>query len=162
MKIFGVVDTTFARFDMGGSVIDELHRLGTGFRVVRRTVPGIKDIPVEALDLFTSQQCDIVIACGMPGKEPLDKISASIASQGIMEVMLKTGKHILEVFVHEEEAKDGAELAWLMDRRAREHAQNAYYMIFNPEMLRRNAGKGLRQGFEDVGPVGERNGGMVH
>ncbi|MEM4142458.1 MAG: riboflavin synthase, partial [Thermoplasmata archaeon] len=63
------------------------------------------------------------------------------------------GKHILIVFVHEDEAKDEKELAWLSDRRAREHAENAYYLLFDPEHLQKMAGKGLRQGFEDVGPL---------
>lgn len=162
MKVIGVVDTTFARFDMGSSVIDELESIGTGFRTERVTVPGIKDIPVAALNLIEERNCDMVIACGMPGKESIDKVSASIASTGIMQVMLKTGKHIIEVFVHEEEAKDERELAWLMDMRSREHAQNAYNMLFNPQLLTRNAGKGLRQGFKDVGPVDESGGGITH
>ncbi len=162
MKTFGIVDTTFARFDMGSSVEDELRSSGTGFRIERVTVPGIKDIPVAALRLFKEKDCDIVIACGMPGKESLDKISATVASNGIMEAMLLAGKHIIEVFVHEEEASDESELAWLMDRRAREHALNAYNMMFRPEILRKNAGKGLRQGYQDAGPVDDSGGGIYH
>ena len=46
MKIIGIADTTFARYDMGRSAIDELHHAGTGFRIVRCTVPGVKDLPV--------------------------------------------------------------------------------------------------------------------
>ncbi|MFW6009807.1 MAG: riboflavin synthase, partial [Actinomycetota bacterium] len=38
MRLIGVVDTTFARYDMGSSALDELKRCGTGFRTVRRTV----------------------------------------------------------------------------------------------------------------------------
>ncbi|HLH85537.1 MAG TPA: riboflavin synthase [Thermoplasmataceae archaeon] len=155
MKKFGVVDTTFARFDMGRSVIDELNSIGTGFTIVRYTVPGIKDIPVAAKKLLEEQGCDIVVACGMPGPKPVDKISAQIASTGIMQVQLMTNKHIIEVFVHEDEAKDLRELAWLSDRRAREHAVNAYNLMFNPSKLTENAGKGLRQGFEDVGSLEE-------
>lgn len=162
MKIFGVVDTTFARFDMGRSAIDELHSLGTGFRTIRYTVPGIKDIPVAALRLFREENCDIVIACGMPGSKPLDKISAQVASEGLMQVQLMTGKHIIEVFVHEEEAADSNELAWLMDRRTREHALNAFNLVFDRRKLTENAGKGLRQGFDDVGPASEAQGGIRH
>lgn len=162
MKVFGIVDTTFARYDMGHAAEDELKGMGTGFRIERVTVPGIKDIPVAALNLFTGKGCDIVIACGMPGRENLDKISATVASNGIMNVMLQTGRHIIEVFVHEEEAENERELGWLMDRRAREHAQNAYNMLFRPEILKRNAGKGLRQGYGDVGPVDGSGGGIIH
>lgn len=162
MKTFGIVDTTFARFDMGHSVEEELYSLGTGFTVERVTVPGIKDIPVAALNLFRSKGCDIVIACGMPGKENLDKISANVASNGIMNVMLQTGRHIIEVFVHEEEAGTEPDLAKLMDRRSREHAKNAYNMLFRPEVLSGNAGKGLRQGYSDAGPLEGSDGGIIH
>lgn len=153
MKKIGVADTTFARFDMGSSAIDELESMGTGFEIVRYTVPGIKDLPVASKKLFEEENCDIVIACGMPGAKPVDKISAEIASTGLMHVQLSVNKHIIEVFVHEDEAKSPEELAWLCDRRSREHAQNVYYLLFNQRKLRENAGKGLRQGFEDVGPV---------
>ncbi|MCL4438831.1 MAG: riboflavin synthase [Candidatus Thermoplasmatota archaeon] len=162
MKFFGVVDTTFARFDMGHSVMDELQKMGTGFRIIRYTVPGIKDIPVACLRLLREDNCDIVVACGMPGSKPLDKISAQTASNGIMQAQLMTGRHILEVFVHEEEAESPGELAWLMDRRAREHAINAYYLVFDRAKLTEKAGKGLRQGYADVGPVEESGGGIRH
>lgn len=46
MKIIGIADTTFARYDMGHSAIDELQHAGTGFKIVRCTVPGVKDLPV--------------------------------------------------------------------------------------------------------------------
>ena len=62
-------------------------------------------------------------------------------------------KHILEVFVHEDEAKDEKELVWLADRRAREHALNALDLLFKPENLVKKAGTGLREGFEDAGPL---------
>ncbi len=149
----GVVDTTFSRVDMGGIAIDELKRTGTGFKVHRRTVPGIKDLPVECKKLFDETGCDIVLALGMPGKDPIDKVCAHEASQGLIQVQLMTNKHIIEVFVHQDEAKDEKQLAWLAERRAREHAVNAYDMLFRPERLVKNAGRGLRQGFEDVGPV---------
>ncbi|OWP56298.1 MAG: riboflavin synthase [Thermoplasmatales archaeon B_DKE] len=161
MKTIGVTDTTFARFDMGASVIDELNSTATGFSILRYTVPGIKDLPVASSILF-SRGCDIVIACGMPGPKPVDKMSAQIASTGLMQVQVTAGKHIIEVFVHEDEAKDGKELAWLCDRRSREHARNAYYLIFDPAKLTESAGQGLRQGFEDVGSVGNSPGGYRH
>lgn len=153
MKKIGVVDTTFARVDMGSHAIDELKRTGTGYKVERRTVPGVKDLPVAAKKLIEEDGCDIVIALGMPGKEGIDKVCAHEASTGLIQVQLMTNKHVIEVFVHEDEAKDEKQLAWLAERRTREHAVNAYDMLFRPERLVRNAGKGLRQGFEDVGPI---------
>ena len=153
MRRIGIVDTTFARVDMGSFAEDELRRMGTGFKIIRRTVPGVKDLPVAAKKLIEEENCDIVIALGMPGGKPIDKQCAHEASLGLIYAQLMTNTHIIEVFVHEDEAKDERELAWLAERRAREHAQNAYYLLFNPDKLRKMAGTGQRQGFEDAGPV---------
>ena len=153
MKRIGIVDTTFARFDMARSAIDELKGYGTGYKIERCTVPGIKDLPVACKKLIEEKECDIVIALGMPGAKTIDKQCAHEASSGLIQVQLITNKHIIEVFVHEDEAKDEKELAWLMDRRTREHAINVYKMLFKPELLTKEAGSGLRQGFEDAGPV---------
>ena len=89
----------------------------------------------------------------MPGGQPIDKQCAHEASTGLIQVQLLTDKHIIEVFVHEDEAKDKAELAWLAERRIREHAQNALKLVFHPEWFIKHAGTGLRQGFEDAGPI---------
>ncbi|MCQ5376358.1 MAG: riboflavin synthase, partial [Methanomassiliicoccales archaeon] len=121
----------------------------------RYTVPGIKDLPVACKKLFDEQKCDIVIALGMPGGKPIDKTCAHEASLGLIQCQLLTNRHVIEVFVHEDEAPDEKTLAWLADRRAREHALNAYNLLFRPEVLMKNAGKGLRQGYEDVGPLRE-------
>jgi riboflavin synthase len=108
---------------------------------------------VACKKLIEEKDCDIVIALGMPGAKPIDKQCAHEASSGLIQVQLLTNKHIIEVFVHEDEAEDERELAWLMDSRAREHAINVYRMLFKPEAMTKQAGKGLRQGFEDAGPV---------
>jgi riboflavin synthase len=153
MKKIGIADTTFARYDMAKAAIDELKSNDTGFNIIRYTVPGIKDLPVACKKLFEEQECDIVIALGMPGPKPIDKQCAHEATIGLIQAQLISNKHILEVFVHEDEAEDEKELAWLADRRAREHALNALDLLFNPEDLTKNAGKGLREGFEDAGPL---------
>jgi riboflavin synthase len=155
LKIIGIADTTFARVDMGAQAIDELKSIGTGFKIVRYTVPGIKDLPVACKKLFDEQNCDIVMALGMPGAKAIDRQCAHEASVGIITCQLMVGKHIIEVFVHEDEASTAKDLAWLAERRAREHAQNAYNLLFRPEELIKNAGKGLRQGYEDAGPARE-------
>ncbi|MBQ8643443.1 MAG: riboflavin synthase [Candidatus Methanomethylophilaceae archaeon] len=156
MKIIGIADTTFARYDMGRSAIDQLQKTGTGFRIVRYTVPGVKDLPVASKKLIEEQNCDIVIALGMPGPMQKDKMCAHEASTGLIRAQLMTNKHIIEVFVHEDEAKDDAELAFLADSRAREHAINVYDLLFRPDSLTKRAGTGLRQGFADAGPVMQR------
>ena len=38
----------------------------------------------------------------MPGPVEYDKVSAKTASEGLMLVQVEFGKHILEVFVHED------------------------------------------------------------
>ena len=153
MRLIGIADTTFARYDMGASAIDELKSSGTGFKIVRYTVPGMKDLPVACKKLIEEQKCDIVIALGMPGPKEKDKMCAHEASQGLIRAQLMTNTHIIEVFVHEDEAEDEKTLAFLADKRAREHAVNAYNIIFHPDKLTKNAGKGLRQGFADAGPI---------
>jgi len=153
MKKIGVADTTFARFDMAKSAIDEISSNATGFKIIRYTVPGIKDLPVACKKLFEELHCDIIIALGMPGGKPIDKQCAHEASMGLIQTQLLCNKHIIEVFVHEDEAKDEKELAWVTENRVRKHAKNVLDLIFKPENLLKKAGKGIRQGFEDAGPI---------
>jgi len=70
-----------------------------------------------------------------------------------MLAQLATSTHILEVFVHEAEADDPSELVSIGEDRARKHARNAYWMLYEPEQLVRRAGGGIRQGRADVGPI---------
>ncbi|MHB8680554.1 MAG: riboflavin synthase [Acidimicrobiales bacterium] len=152
----GVVDTMFARYDMGSEAVDELKQCpgyGERFEVVRRTVPGFKDLGVECKKLIEEDGCDIVVALGMPGKAAIDQVCAHEASQGIMLAQLMTNTHVLEVFVHENEEEDPDKLAEVCVNRARKHARNAYWMLYEPEQLTRRAGQGVRQGYEDAGPL---------
>jgi riboflavin synthase len=153
MKKVGVADTTFARYDMGAAAIDELRKHAS-VTIERYTVPGIKDLPVASKKLIEERGCDIVMALGMPGPKEIDKQCAHEASTGIITAQLLTSTHIIEVFVHEDEAEGDKELAWLADRRAREHAQNVIKLLFKPQELEREAGQGKREGFEDAGPIG--------
>jgi riboflavin synthase len=91
----------------------------------------------------------------MPGAQPIDKQCAHEASTGLIQAQLSCNKHIIEVFVHEDEASDEKELAWLADKRAREHAENAIILLFNPDKLIEEAGQGFREGFKDAGPIKE-------
>jgi riboflavin synthase len=152
MKRVGIVGTTFARYDMAAAAIDELKQL-CSVKFVRKTVPGIKDLPVEAKRLLEGE-CDIVMAFGMPGPAPIDKQCAHEASLGIIWAQLLTNKQVIEVFVFEDEAGSDKELAELADRRAREHALNVYRLLFKPEDLEKLAGTGQREGAPDAGPIG--------
>lgn len=148
----GIVDTTFARYDMAAAAVDELRKQGGGFAVERYTVPGIKDLAAGARILF-DRGCDLVIALGMVGRQEVDKDCALAADFGLQAVQAQVGKHVMGAMVHEEEAADEAQLAWLFDRRTREHAVNAYDLLFRPEALRARAGTGQREGFADAGPL---------
>jgi riboflavin synthase len=153
MKRIGIADTTFARYNMANAAINELHSQATGFTVIRYTVPGIKDLPVACKKLFEEQSCDIIMALGMPGPKPIDKQCAHEASTGLIHTQLLCNKHIIEVFVYEDEVKNGKELAMLADQRAREHARNVIDLLFHPDNLTKHAGQGRREGFEDAGPI---------
>ncbi len=152
MKTVGIADTTFARYNMGAAAIDELQRHAS-LKIERYTVPGIKDLPVAAKKLIEERGCELVMALGMPGPKAIDKQCAHEASIGIITAQLLTARHIIEVFVYEDEVEDEKELARLADRRTREHAQNVIRLLFKPEELTRRAGTGQREGFEDAGPL---------
>ena len=148
-----MADTTFARWDMGRAVLDELKGRPGEFEVVRATVPGIKDLPVAAKKLIEERGCEIVVACGYVGAAPIDRECANVADHALQQAQLMTNTPILGVFVYETEAKDERELAGLCEQRAREHAVNAWRMVFKPEELAAMAGTGQRQGFPDAGPI---------
>ena len=154
MKInIGIADTTFARVDMGRMAINEIEENTTKVNIIKYTVPGMKDLPVACKILFDKYECEICLALGMPGPEEKDKMCAHEASQGIIKCQLMTNKHIIECFVHEDEAETPEELIKICNNRAREHAQNVLKLLFEKEWLEKHAGMGLRQGFPDIGPV---------
>ena len=81
------------------------------------------------------------MALGMPGPKPIDKQCAHEASTGLIHTQLLCNKHIIEVFVYEDEAQNGKELASLANQRAREHARNVIDLLFHPENLTKHAGR---------------------
>lgn len=152
MKI-GLVDTTFARVDMLAYAKKEIQDNWPDVKIVESTVPGVKDLPVGCKKLLDSG-CDIVMAFGMPGKEPVDKTCAHEASMGIIQAQLMANKHIIEVFVHEDEGRDERDLFEIAKNRAVKHARNAVELVLKPENLKRRAATGARQGRADVGRIG--------
>ncbi len=153
MRRIGVADTTFARVDLARYASRALAAAGTGFRLVRRTVPGIKDLPVACRQLFREDGADLCLALGMPGTAEYDRTCAHEASLGLIFTGVLEAKPIVECFVFEGEADGPKDLEELGRRRAEEHALNAYALLFRPRDLARNAGAGLRQGFADAGPA---------
>lgn len=155
MKI-AIVDTMFARGDMGSLAEKTMKSLakqkGWKISIERKTVPGVKDIPLALLQLLESG-CNAGIVFGMPGSQPIDKTCSHEASLGIQKVQLMTRKIVLECFVHEDEAKNDEELGRIMYNRAYKHSINLLWMLFSPEELSKRAGTGERQGFANATKV---------
>ena len=152
MAKIGIIDTTFARVDMGAIAIDELKK-NISATIIRQTVPGVKDLPVACKKLIEEEKCDIIMALGMPGKEPIDKTCTHEASTGIIQAQLLTNTHIIEVFIHADEAQTDKQLYKLTENRIRSHALYLIDLVFHPKNLIKNAGQGIRQGYEDEGPI---------
>ena len=148
-----VVDTTFARVDMAKYVIEEIKRLDPNIEITRITVPGIKDLPGAAKRAISQYNCDGVITLGWVGKEFVDKLSYVATSIGLMIVGIMTDKVIIDVTIHEDESDDPKNLKKIAEDRSRKHARNLVFMLKNPEYLSKFAGRGLRQGYGDVGPI---------
>ncbi|OYT51400.1 MAG: riboflavin synthase [Desulfurococcales archaeon ex4484_204] len=162
MRKVGIVDTTFARVDMGSIAERVIREELPSARVLRYTVPGIKDIPVAAKKLIEEEGCDGVITLGWVGGSLVDKLSYVVYSMSLQLVQLLSNKHVIDVTVHEDEAGSADELKRIAVDRASKHARNLVVLITKGgEGLMRHAGKGLRQGVPDVGPIddGARSGG---
>ena len=150
--IIGIVDTTFARIDMAEAALQVLEQNAPNADVIRYTVPGVKDLPVACQKLF-EQGCEIVIALGWVGAAPIDKICGHEASTALQLVQLKFSRHILEVFVHEDEDENLEEVKQIALNRAAKHAANAIALLKGQTTLTSKAGQGLRQGRENAGPL---------
>lgn len=149
MKKIGIADTTFARVDMFSISKKTLQDNGEEIKIERYTVPGVKDLPAACKKLFDNYQCDIVMALGMPGSKEIDKICAHEASTGLINCQLMVNKHIIEVFVHADEAKNDKELFEIAKNRTEKHALNILALLKGKEVLSKFAGQGKRQGKED-------------
>jgi len=152
-KIVGIVDTMFASVDMYSIVVKSIKDFGASVNIERYTVPGVKDLPVAAKKLIEEYNCNIVLALGMPGPEPIDKQCAHQASQGIIIAQLLTNTHIIEVFVYLDEGKDDKQLYQIAKNRICEHTINALQLLEGKDTLSVNAGKGIRQGSPNVGSL---------
>ena len=152
MAKIGIADTTFSRVDMAEFAIGIIKK-NSKHKIERYTVPGFKDLPVACKILFEKYNCDIVMALGMAGPKPIDKQCSHEASLGLQWCQLMTNKHILEVFVHADEAGNDKELYAIAKNRAEKHALNALELLKDKTDLTSYAGKGRRQGKDDEGPV---------
>ncbi len=153
-KCVGVVDTTFARVNMGKIAVEVLEKYLPGYKIIRHTVPGVKDLPGAAKRILDSG-CEGVITLGWIGLREADKLSYLAASVGLIFVELLTGKLVIDVTVHEDEAPDDPEkLKKIAIDRVEKHAKNLAILVKEgPQALVDKAGQGLRQGYPDVGPL---------
>ncbi len=150
-KIIGIADTMFARVNMGEIAA---QTLGSQVKIERYTVPGFKDLPVACKILIEKYDCDIVIALGWVGKEDIDEVCAHEANIGLIQAELMTNTHILKVFFHTKEAvNDEKKQKEICIDRIKKHTLNALEMLQGKEALRKNAGKGKRQGYRDAGEI---------
>lgn len=152
-KTIGIADTMFARVDMFKTAKKAIDDSMESIKIERYTVPGVKDLPVACKKLFEEHNCDICLALGMPGDKPIDKTCVHEASQGLINVQLMTGKHILEVFVHLDEGKSEKELFKITTNRTYNHTLNAIALLKSKTALSSKAGKGIRQGHENAGSI---------
>ncbi|MEM1572681.1 riboflavin synthase [Pyrobaculum sp.] len=151
MACIGVVDTTFARVDMGTVAVDEIRNLIPNAVVKRITVPGIKNTVWGALKLIR-EGCDAVIVLGWVGPTQVDKYSYLATSIGLMQLQIETGVLVLDVTVHEEEGGgDEKRLKEIALDRAKKHVWNLVQLMRGG--LERYAGKGLRQGYPHAGEI---------
>jgi len=149
MKI-GVVDTTFSIFDLAKYATQTIEK-NSEHKIVRYTVPGIKDLPV-ACKILLDEGCDICISLGMVGNMPIDNQCAHEANFGLQQVQLLTNKHIVGVMIRMDEANDDKELYNIAKNRTEEHVMNVIALLVSKTELSKFSGKGKRQGKEDVGP----------
>ncbi|QKQ99823.1 riboflavin synthase [Metallosphaera tengchongensis] len=153
-RVYGVVDTTFSRINMGEIAVRTIRAEDRDAKIMRYTVPGIKDLPVAAKRLIEAG-CNGVITLGWVGKSQLDKYSYLATSIGLITVQILTSKHVIDVTVHEDEAEDEESLVKIAEDRARKHSLNLVKLVRDgPNSLTAQAGKGLRQGYENAGPIG--------
>jgi riboflavin synthase len=85
--------------------------------------------------LIEEEYCDLVMALGMPRAAEINKICTHEASSGLIMAQLMTITHIIELFVHEDEAPDERILAYLALDRTVEHSRNVLDLLFRRERL---------------------------
>jgi len=146
----GIVDTTFARVDFAKYAMEEIRSLSPDSSIERITVPGFKNTPWAAKQLI-NRGCDGVLVFGWIGRTLVDKITYAVGSMGLVLLQVQYDKPILDVTVHEDEAEEDMELLRIAIDRCRKHTRNLIYLLRGD--LTKWAGKGLRQGRPDVGPI---------
>jgi riboflavin synthase len=125
---------------MARYVIEVLEKELPAYRIIRHTVPGVKDIPAAAKRII-DLGCDGVITLGWVGPGQVDKYSYLASSLGLIMLGVMTGKVIIDVTVHEDEAEKPEELKRIAVHRAKAHAENLVAMLKEgPQALTPKAG----------------------
>jgi len=149
----GIADTMFARVDMFKIAKKAIDDSMESISIERYTVPGVKDLPIACKRLLEEYNCDICLALGMPGDKPIDKTCTHEASTAIQQVQLLTNKHILEIFIHLDEEPNEKQLLEIVKNRTYDHTMNAISLLKNKTALSDKAGKGIRQGKQNIGGI---------
>ena len=152
MAKMGIADTTFARINLAEFAI-RIIKKNSKHKIERYTVPGFKDLPVACKILLDKYKCSIVMAFGMAGTKQIDKQCSHEASLGIQTAQLMAGRHILEIFINPDEAKNEKEIYQIAKSRAEKHALNALSLLESKTSLTKFAGMGKRQGKDDEGAI---------
>lgn len=147
-----VVDTTFARVDLGGLAVQALQKFFSGAIIARFTVPGIKDIPRALKNLMLREECDAGMSLGWVGPSMNDKLSYLAYSIGLQMLQLELLKPVMDVTIHEDEAEESL-LPHIARDRVEKHAENLYLLLHDPRKLESRAGRGYRQGHAHAGPI---------
>ncbi|MGI0117721.1 riboflavin synthase [Zooshikella sp. RANM57] len=132
MKKIGIVDTAFSRVDMAKFAIQQIEQAkqicNSELTWLKATVPGHKEVAVEALRLLEQEQCDICIVFGWVGPKALDLTSAHEAAIALAMAKVQARKHVLECFIFESQHEQDA-LFEAASQRAVAHAKSAISMI---------------------------------
>ena len=149
MKKIGIVDTAYSRVNMAKFAIQQVEyvmqtsEMNVG--LVHATVPGHKELAVEALRLLEEEQCDICVVFGWVGPKELDLTSAHEAAMALAMAKVQARKHVLECFIFESQ-HDEASLLEVASKRAVAHANNAIAMITKNASWELHSSIGDREG----------------
>ena len=83
MKTIGIADTTFARFDMAASAIDELKNTGTGFRIERYTVLRSPHIDKKSREQFEIRTHKRIIDIANPTAKTIEALNKLVVPAGV-------------------------------------------------------------------------------
>lgn len=147
----GIIDTAYSRVDMMRLVLEKtqeiarIHKINV--KTLSRTVPGHKELAVEALRLIEDQGCDICIVLGWVGPRKSDLVSAHEACMALNIAKTMSRTHILECIIYESDIEEKS-LLESSRLKAISCTRHALGMISDIDCLKIKGGEGDREGAE--------------